>query len=161
MCPLSGLKQHVNWFVLDDDVEERAQFEHYRHLLEKSILVDPDAWLMFLDNDDMFHPEQVSSFKGFIGSPQMVEYKCQVFKCPGKLLLNSDEVGLDCIPFDQIMAGGKTLQELIMPGANDGTVVDNEYFDYGVHTSVLKRFMELTPTGILSHASVIVGSPNH
>jgi len=145
-------KPLVNWFVLDDGVEERAQFEHYRRLLEISILANPNAWLMFLDNDDMFHPARVSSFKEFVTSPGMIQHKCPVFKCQGKLLLNSEKVGQDGVNFADIMALDKPLQELTIMDTEGGTV-DNEYFDYGVQTSVLKRFMELTPLGITSHCN--------
>jgi hypothetical protein len=144
----------LNWFVVDTGVEKRAQFEHYRHLLGISILVHPDAWLMFLDNDDMFHPQRVSLFKEFAERPHPNDRDMVAFNCGEKLLVDSDKVGEDCITVERIIGGDDTVVEFttLVSRHNIQDLSATEYFDFCVHTSVLKRFMEITPTELLSHS---------
>jgi hypothetical protein len=88
-------RSDVRWyyFVDDDHSEAKAQFEHLHDLLPISNAINKDAWLMFLDNDDMFHPKRVELFRREAGRRHPLDPDRVAFNCGNKLLLNSDMIG--------------------------------------------------------------------
>ena len=53
----------IAWHVYDTKKHALPQMEHLRNLVEKSERKDSDASLLFLDNDDMFHPMRLMAFQ--------------------------------------------------------------------------------------------------
>lgn len=153
-CPNS------RWILQDDAVEARAQFQHLRHLLalsDQESAESAEAWLMFLDNDDMFHPRRVETFQAIILDPDRPPGP---FSVPCKLLLD-DTVGVDEGTMDKLISSGQDFdkwrsdealsRKLTVAGAENVEALDaEEYFDFCVPASVLRNFMELTPVEITS-----------
>lgn len=158
-------RQH-QWIVLEEDANDmntkKSQFQHYKSLLDISAKVKTNAWLMFLDNDDMYHPFRVRFFQCIIAERKhetnIIE---KAFYCGGKLLIDVTEANAkfgtgdeDIIKYDQIMNYDEELNGIVdVAGSareNDEKDVQ-EYFDYCVKTEVLQRFMEVSPDEILSH----------
>ena len=146
---------HIRWNLLDDGVENRAQFEHLRHLLALSDQESESAWLMFLDNDDMFHPQRVNLFKDIIEDPDRPPGP---FSVPCKLLLDEsvrhDEGTMERLiaheaDFDKWKRDGALRNKLSVASAdNVGALDAEEFFDFCVPASVLREFMELTPVEV-------------
>lgn len=81
--------QKHQWIFLEHDAsEQKSQFQHLKSLLEASLSVNPDAWLMFLDNDDMYHPRRVEFFQEKVAVMKK-QYPTRKAFCNGaKLLVN-------------------------------------------------------------------------
>ena len=66
---LAAKRPDVRCFVTNGH-EARYQFEHLRDLLDISEAICGNAWLMFLNNDDLFHPRRIEAFKEFVDHPE-------------------------------------------------------------------------------------------
>ena len=135
----------------------RSQFQHFRALMSISMAVYPSAWLMFLDNDDMYHALRILFFQ-----TQANRYKDNLqvdgFYSGGKLLIDEIKVrekfgnGVPqlehFIDFDPILDGIVTVAATQEENEEQDV---QEYFDFCVRSSVMKRFLSLTPDGILAH----------
>jgi hypothetical protein len=55
----------MHWCLRDSVLDAVPQFERLRALLKTSESADASAWLMFLDDDDAFHPQRTK----FSGTP--------------------------------------------------------------------------------------------
>jgi hypothetical protein len=157
---LNNKQPGLKWYILDDELDGKAQFEHIRDLLQLSDAIDEEAWLMFLDNDDMFHPKRVQVFwqdtmKGSRRDPNRI-----VFTCGNKLLLDRDIIGYNKLEWDEIVTDGGAKE----PWREDKDILlvtteairyevqkldATEYFDYCCKASVLQRFLELAPAQLL------------
>ena len=146
---------HSRWYLQDDAVEVRAQFEHLRHLLALSDQERAEVWLMFVDNDDMMHPRRVEVFKEIIQDPTRPEGP---FNVPCKLLLD-DTLSPDEGTIDRLISHSQDFfkwrsdevlrRKLSVAGAENVVALDaEEYFDWCVPASILRNFMELTPLEI-------------
>jgi hypothetical protein len=153
----------VRWYFVDNDSEATAQFEHFRDLLPISDAINKDAWLMFLDNDDMFHPRRVELFRSEAGRRHPLDPDRVAFYSGNKLLLNSDMIGYNKVELDEfVLDGGKSepwpedealqqVTQLAVGASNVELLGANEYFDYCVRASFVRRFMELKPAQMLSN----------
>ena len=159
---LNDKRPGVRWYVLDDASEGKAQFEHIRDLLELSDSIDRDAWLMFLDNDDMFHPQRVGVFRREAERRPPRDPDRVAFNCGNKLLLDSDIIGDNKLDLDELVTDdGKSepwredkdiLHVTQLALGDEVEKLDAaEYFDFCVHASILRRFLELTPDELLAH----------
>lgn len=152
------------WIVLEvtGDADEsnytkKSQFQHYESLLEVSMLIKPAAHIMFLDNDDMYHPDRVKYFQDIISRRRQKKNKFEsAFYCGGKLLIDTVKANAKfggVIKLDQFLSKDDKLNGLVDVAAsakeNDEKDVQ-EYFDFCVRSEVLQRFMDVTPDGILS-----------
>jgi hypothetical protein len=157
LAQLAVKSPQTHWNLLDDRVENRAQFEHLRHLLALSDQESASAWLMFVDNDDMFHPHRVHVFKQVIQDPDKPPGP---FSIPCKLLLD-DRVKPDEGTMERLIAGdddfdkwkrdGALRSKLSVASADNVEELDaEEFFDYCVPASVLRDFMEMTPVEVTS-----------
>lgn len=137
----------------------KSQFQHYKILLPISMDVNPDAWLMFLDNDDLYHPIGVEHFQNVIRKLKWNSYSryVQIFFSGGKFLLHDEKIqskfGDDSVLIcAQFLSLDEALNGLVFVAA---TMEENqdldvvEYFDFCVQTHILKRFIELTPDELL------------
>jgi hypothetical protein len=159
---LNDKRPGVRWYILDDASEGKAQFEHIRDLLELSDSIDRDAWLMFLDNDDMFHPQRVGVFRREAERRHPSDPDRVVFNCGNKLLLDSDIIGYNNLDLDELVTDdGETepwledkdiLRVTQLALGDDVSELDAaEYFDFCVHASILRHFLKLTPDELLAH----------
>ena len=183
LCALNDKRPGIRWYVLvtdsgsdsdsdsdgnhnNDDVHVKSQFEHFRDLLmHVSDPIDKDAWLLFLDNDDMFHPRRVELFRREAArqSPRDPDDRV-AFNCGDKLVLNSDIIGHNEVHIDEFVLDGDgrysepwrddeaLLQVTQLATGPDVELLDvAEYFDFCVRASVLRRFLRITPLQILAH----------
>lgn len=172
----NGLGRRHQWIVLDDDKTDeqaddeskytkKSQFQHYKLLLAVSTMIKSNAWLMFLDNDDLYHPWRVQYFQQIILRRRRENHSSRgycdhTFNCAGKLLIDvvktNAKFGNDngVIKYDQLINLSDELDGLVDVAA---TVRENEekdsaeYFDMCVKTEILQKFIDMTPDGILSN----------
>ena len=148
----------IRWHVLDDGHEQRSQFEHLDDMLEASMELCSSAWLMFLDNDDLWHPWRVSVFHEVL-SQRIAGEGGAPFSIPCKLLLNNitepdhGKLGQLICGYDDFNAWKEDpvlashITEVSGPHDEDC----DEFFDYCVPTSVFRDFMRTTPALIKAH----------
>lgn len=150
---------HQQWFVVEEaSSRPKSQFEHFQSLLPLSLALNPSAWIMFLDNDDMLHPVRVHWFqvlaKRFKDDPRV-----DGFFSGGKLLIDDNMVrtkfGEESVPaLELFLEGNESLNGIVdvAASADENAEKDvTEYFDFCIRSSVLKRFLSLTPDRILIH----------
>ena len=116
------------------------------------------AWLMFLDNDDLWHPWRVSVFHEVL-SQRIAGEGGAPFSIPCKLLLNNitepdhGKLGQLICGYDDFNAWKEDpvlashITEVSGPHDEDC----DEFFDYCVPTSVFRDFMRTTPALIKAH----------
>lgn len=140
----------------------KSQFQHYKSLLARSVMIDPNAWLMFLDNDDLYHDGWVKFFQEGIGNRRRENHVVETaFYSGGKLLIDAAKANVkfgdgdnDVIQYDQFANLDQELNGLVDVA---GSTKENsekdvqEYFDLCVKSEVLQKFVDATPEGILSH----------
>ena len=158
-------RQH-QWIVLEEDADSeytrKAQFQHYKSLLEVSAMIKPSAWLMFLDNDDLYHKFRVRWFQDIIAKRGTEENEIEnAFYCGSKLLIDvvkaNEKFGTgdhDVIQYDQFVTLDDELTGIVYVAcsAQENDKLDvQEYFDFCVKTEVFQQFMDATPDGILSN----------
>ena len=78
----------IAWHVYDTKKHALPQMEHLRNLVEKSERKDSDASLLFLDNDDMFHPMRLMAFQEALDNLMLPPETPLPLSC--KLLLNEN-----------------------------------------------------------------------
>ena len=166
--PEKDIGQHHQWIVLfeeessDEDYTKKSQFQHYKSLIEVSAKIKTNAWTMFLDNDDMYHPLRVRYFQDIIAKRKQKSHVVEkAFYCGGKLLIDVGKANAkfgsgdtDIIRYEKIMSFDDELSDVVgvSATARENNEKDTtEYFDFCVHTEVLQRFMEVTPDGILAN----------
>jgi hypothetical protein len=166
LCALNDKRPGIRWYVLVTDSDDnKSQFEHFRDLLMHiSDPIDKDAWLLFLDNDDMFHPRRVELFRREAARKTARDPDRIVFNCGDKLVLNSDIIGHNEVNFDEFVLKGDA--DYSEPWRDDEALIQvtqlatgpnvdlfdvSEYFDFCVRASVLRRFLRITPPQILAH----------
>jgi hypothetical protein len=162
LCSLNAKRPGIRWYVLVHE-QRRSQFEHFRDLLANiSDPIDKDAWLMFLDDDDMFHPKRVELFRREAATKFLRDCDRLVFNCGDKLLLDSDTIGENPVQLDEFVLDKGSSEP--WKGSDELSVVTElvngddverwdvgEYFDFCMHASILRRFLEITPPQILAH----------
>lgn len=159
---------HGDWGFGGDDNKSIPQFEIIRALTHISCKVEANAWILFNDNDDMFHPQRISAFAEFVAQPDRVQnLGTQPFSIPAKLLigegLDLKYTRLECFLPDTthgdslpaILARHPSLRGCVSLASkidcDDSDTDAAEYFDFCVHTHVLTQFLEATPVSITSH----------
>jgi hypothetical protein len=151
---------HQQWFVVEETNKpaSKSQFQHFESLLPISMALNPHAWLMFLDNDDMYHPMRIHWF-------QEKAKQCKDdptvdgFYSGGKLLIDDNKLrekwGDETVPqLELFLDGDSSLDGIVDVAADEEENHEKdvtEYFDFCIRSTVLKRFLSLTPGGILSH----------
>jgi len=148
----------VKWHIYDTEKAAVPQMEHLRSLVKRSAEADPDAYLMFLDNDDMFHPMRLVAFQEGLMNLQLPPGT--PFALPCKLLLN-ETMGANegrltdlCSPSDYFLwQKNPSLRRKVqwVPTSRSDEMDATEYMDFMVPTSVMQKFFRLTPVGITSH----------
>jgi len=164
---IDALNQNHQWIVslegsTDNDYTKKSQFQHYKSLVEVSAEIKANAWIMFLDNDDMYHPLRVRYFQEIIAKRKQETHIVEkAFYCGGKLLIDVGKANAkfgngdtDIITYDKIMSFDDELSDIVgVAGTywecNKKNAI--EYFDFCVHTEVMQRFMEVAPDGILAN----------
>jgi len=153
-----GAKSKVQWNIYDTKETAVPQMEHLRNLVKKSGEKDNNAYLMFLDNDDMFHPMRLVAFEEGMRNLQLPPGTPLPLSC--KLLLNENmgphEGRLTdlCNPSDYFLWQKNPSLRQKVQWVRTSQVDDmdcEEYMDFMVPTSVMKKFFHLTPVGITSH----------
>jgi len=152
------------WTILDEDsggemVTEKSQFQHLKALFEQSQKACPNAWLAFLDNDDMFHPERINWFHECLGKMAKDYPNRKAFCCGSKALISevraSSKYGIGKVfPLEQLLDGHDKLKGVVevLTTAQENMKADTlEFFDFCVHPDIFKTFCELTPSEILDH----------
>ncbi|KAL3904691.1 MAG: hypothetical protein SGILL_009969 [Bacillariaceae sp.] len=147
---------NMQWFVLKGP--KKSQFQHFRALMPLSWVVNPSAWLMFLDNDDMYHPFRVECFQKRVREEKADADVDGVF-CGGKLLIDDlqfrSKFGDEAvIELNSILNRDDSLDGIMDVAASRDENADKdvlEYFDFCIRTKVLKRFLSITPDEILAH----------
>ena len=166
--PEKLIGQHHQWIVLEEQTfdgscyTKKSQFQHYKSLVDVSAKIKANAWLMFLDNDDMYHPLRVRYIQNIIAERRQEEHTVdKAFYCGGKLLIDVGKANAkfgsgdeDIITYDKIICLDEELSDIVSVAA---TARENEekdvqeYFDFCVKTEILQRFTEVTPDKMLSH----------
>jgi hypothetical protein len=124
-----------------------------------SSAIDPYAFLMFLDNDDMFHPMRLWVFHEVATAMEIPEGAPFPLSC--KLLLNED-ITIDEGKLDRLISNpqdfDKWSQDAALLGKVELAVTSEcdeldatEYFDYMVPTAVMEKFFLLNPPAMTSH----------
>lgn len=149
---------HHQWFVIEATNHNTSQFQHYQSLLPISMALNPYAWLMFLDNDDMFHPMRVYWFQEQAKKLKDNE-EMDGFYCGGKLLID-DKIAREkfgdneAIPLEMFLEGDKSLDGIVDVAATEEENAEKdvtEYFDFCIRSTRLKKFLALTPDLLLAH----------
>lgn len=157
--PQKDVSNHHQWFVVTEETEtSKSQFQHYQSLLSISMALNPYAWLMFLDNDDMYHPERIHWFQESARKLQD-EKSCDGFYCGSKLLIDDkkarEKFGPDnAIALDLFLNLDESLDDIVQVAATEEENHEkdvSEYFDFCIRSSVLNRFISLTPRELLAH----------
>lgn len=165
--PEENIGRQHQWIVYDDDMDgsdytKKSQFQHYKSLLSVSSVIKSSAWLMFLDNDDLYHPFRVRFFQDIIAMRATEENEVEnYFFCGGKLLIDVAKANAkfgdgdyDIIEYQKFILLDDELNDLVDVAAsareNDEKDV-REYFDFCVKTKILQQFIDATPDDILSH----------
>ena len=155
---LSSQKQNSRWYVQETGLEERPQMEHIRYLVDLSASVDPDAQLLFIDNDDMMHPLRIVVFlegRKHLGIPK----ECP-FPLKGKLLLR-ENISATEGQMGRLIAATQDFDFWKIDPDLKGKVewasnsrceeMDaEEYFDFMVPTAVMQKFFRLNPPNATS-----------
>ena len=152
--PVGG---HHQWFVMETS-DQKSQFQHFQSLFPISMALNPCAWLMFLDNDDMYHPFRVRWFQD-CAKKIRDNLKIDGFYSGGKLLIDEMKVQEkfgddDAVNLDLFLNLDDSLNGIVDVAA---TIEENsekdviEYFDYCIRSKVMKKFLSVTPQEILSH----------
>ena len=150
------------WNIHDTGKQQLSQMEHLRKLLQISYERDPQAFLMFLDNDDMMHPMRLMAFNDASSSLDLPDN--MPFTIPCKLIISSEttttapNATMDSFissprDFDQWKRNSKLRRKNVqlIPSSRCDDMDCNEYFDYIVPTSVMVKFFNENPVGITSH----------
>mmetsp|Transcript_24665 Transcript_24665/g.53212 ORF Transcript_24665/g.53212 Transcript_24665/m.53212 type:complete len:344 (+) Transcript_24665:278-1309(+) len=164
--PKEGIGRQNQWIVLEevDDSDcsnytKKSQFQRYKSILNVSVMMKPNAWLMFLDNDDLYHPFRVKFFQDIIAKRRHEENEVEnTFYCGGKLLIDvvkaNAKFGDDIIKYDMFVSHDDELNGIVDVAASAKENEEKdvlEYFDHCVKTEILQRFIDVTPDEILSH----------
>lgn len=151
----SPLNRNFVWYaVTNEGCQAKAQFEHLKDLLDLSESIDPHAWLLFLDNDDMYLPERTGFFQR-TAIERHSDPSFEAFYSGGKLLIDSKKTGEDVIALEKILTCDKSLDGLVQVA---GTLEENsildviEYFDFCVRSCFLRKFFDLTPSEMLCNS---------
>ncbi len=155
----------LQWFVKNDKKEAIPQFEHLRVLSEVSKCINPNAWLLFLDNDDIFHPLRVAVFKAVLKDlPEKDDISNLPFNISCKLLLD-EHVTVEEGDIERLVSGPNDFDEwrksrslsrkVKLASSKEASALDaDEFFDYCVPSWVVFRFMDRTPAAITSYKFV-------
>jgi hypothetical protein len=155
----AALHLGARWHVDDTGLERKAQMEHMRGMVELSSAIDPQASLLFLDNDDMFHPMRLELFHQVATDMEIPDGAPFPLGC--KLLLNED-IAPDEGTLERLVAHSQDFDKWSRDAALRGKVqlavtsqcdeLDaTEYFDYMVPTAVMEQFFRLNPPAMTSH----------
>jgi hypothetical protein len=154
----------IRWYLQDDEVPKRSQIEHIRHLVENgSCLINPDALISFLDNDDMCHPCRIFSLLSvYSNMPDFASGGTLGIPC--KLLLDSsvtsEEGQLEHFinlkqPTDychwEFCSAAEAGKVQLVTNSQAKVMDAEEYFDFIVPTTVMKKFFALTPPKVADH----------
>ncbi|KAH8091481.1 hypothetical protein JL720_5787 [Aureococcus anophagefferens] len=135
-------------------------FEHLDDLLKASMELCSSAWLMFLDNDVMWHPWRVPVFHNVLRQQVAAGKGAVPFSIPCKLLLKN--MAGDDGRLDQLICGYDNFDAWKQDPVLASQITEmsvarvqkfHEFFDYCVPTSVFNDFMRRTPALIKAHTS--------
>lgn len=146
-------QQHTGtWFILPH--ESPHTFQHLQQLHEVSRNVNANAWILFLKQTDLFHPQRVHAFRTVLKHP--MTSPAMPFALSAKLLvgqLSSTGKGQlrdfihNSSDFHKWQSQPILKREVSLAKAQ----LPHEYFDYCIPSSLLARFLRTTPTSLLSN----------
>jgi type III secretion system FlhB-like substrate exporter len=150
--------QHQQWFVIEQHTRPLSQFHHFKSLFDLSFVINPHAWIMFCDNDDMYDINRIKWFQESATELQDETYY-DGFWSGGKLLIDEKRAqeiyGKDvAIPIDKFIERDDTLSDIVEVAATYDENADKdvlEYFDFCIRSSVMNRFLRITPDKVLAH----------
>lgn len=146
----------IRWYVVDGNRDRRSRFEHLGDLLHVSRDIDRDAWLLFLNTDDLWHPTRVFYFK------MLAKARTLPFAAPNKLVIHEERLkDVASFPIGDFVShaedfdkwrGHEALEGLIEVADQDRIDEQDavEFFDYCVPSALLQQFLDLTPPVILN-----------
>ena len=146
-------QQAGTWFILPQ--ESPHTFQHLRQLHELALQINPNAWILFLKQTDLFHPQRVHAFRTVLQHP--MTSAIMPFALSAKLLvrqLASTGKGQlrdfihNSADFHKWQSQPILKREVSLPKMDQ---LPHEYFDYCIPTSLLGRFLRTTPTSLLSN----------
>jgi len=156
LSSMERIGANQQWYV-KESATKMSQFRHFQALMPISLALNPEAWIIFLDNDDMYQKYRVSFLHSFLSTRHHDPNK-DVICCPGKLLIDVKKskvlFGDNVLAYQQFDTYDDALRDLVSVAA---TVKENmekhatEYFDLCVRSNLLQRFLEFTPGEILDH----------
>lgn len=144
--------RHHQWIVSEDEtggfdnnnsMNEAQQYQRWESLLSASMDIQPNAWLMFLENCDMYHPLRVQFFHENIKNMREHFRDEKVFSTGGKILVR--KLGTeDALPVELFLNGDDSLRDVaeIASTPEGGRGDTLEYFDYCVQSYFFREFLE-------------------
>jgi len=165
--------ENLRWYIQDDELEKRSQMEHLRYLLQDgSSPINPNAFITFLDNDDMCHPlrlfnmsnayEHVTQNVGDNQGTATLALPCKLLLDPnisrkdGRLENFVDvraHKAIDLANYNYWKKSPPARTRKLYWVSNELAKETDaeEYFDFIVPSSVLQKFFRLTPTTVANH----------
>jgi hypothetical protein len=125
------------------------RFTCLQALLLHSMRVNPEAYLLFAESEDMFHNTRVEMFQGFIASkPGRMAY-C----LPEKLVIDEEESNGEVVSINTLLRSDGTLPKNIkIAQLKTYQAMDaNEYFDWCVSSEYMHTFFEITPAEVAAN----------
>lgn len=149
---------NITFHISDTKKEQFPQMEHFRHLVKKSANRNSNAYILFLDNDDMFHPLRLAAFEDAYINLGLPSGSPMPLSC--KLLLN-ENVSLEEGKLSNLCKDGDSfywrnswnLRRKIQwaPTSKCDDMDATEYMDFMVPTRIMQKFFRVTPVSITSH----------
>mmetsp|Transcript_3058 Transcript_3058/g.6716 ORF Transcript_3058/g.6716 Transcript_3058/m.6716 type:complete len:362 (+) Transcript_3058:278-1363(+) len=173
--------RHHQWVVIEEETtgadvsENEAQWQRWKSLLSASMDIQPNAWLMFLENCDMYHPLRVQFFHEKIKNMRENDIYGKAFSVGGGVLINDvmakTMFGTDnALPVELFLNGDDSLRgviEIASTPETNGKGDTLEYFDYCVQPHFFREFLESMshrPTckqGFLDALTNVTPTPPH
>jgi hypothetical protein len=146
-------QQHTGlWFILPQ--ESPHIFQHLQQLHELSVQVNANAWILFLKQTDLFHPQRVDAFRLVLQHPMTspdMPFALSAKLLVGQLASTGKGQLRDFIhnssDFHKWQSQPILKREVSLPKDQ----LPHEYFDYCIPSSLLGRFLRTTPSSLLSN----------
>ena len=118
--------------------QRRSQFEHFRALIATACFEDAlnhDTYILFGDDDDVWHPDRVAIYKGLVGSTRSLDGLSLEWAAMPRTI----EVGLaDSTSIDNLLQGG-------LASVNQMSV----YFMIACKLGAVREFFEVCPPSLV------------